>query len=841
MPISATYVFPSGDPSTAKYIVVGGFPDKASVISGKPFSGPDGIELKNCLHSANIAISDCYLTYIIKDVDHPRGQYIRETKKGPIISKYGQEYIKVLAKELSKCSAKIIITLGNIPLFVLTDRLSSFKWRGSVIDATLLSNKKVLSALDPNLAIPHIDYTTHKYLKGQYKYRRLLIFDFIRARKVQEGTWNPKDRSISIRPSFSFIKNFLRTCKHYGLLGNPISYDIEVDVFNGEMTCISFAYSPTDVISIPFTCERGDYFTIPQEAEVLLDIAEILENPDIPICGQNLCFDSHYMLRKYGIHVTNMHDTMVAQKILMPDYYVGLHFICSLYTDLPYYKDDGKYWLKGIGNFEIGWKYNALDSVVCADANPKQITALIKQGNYYTYLRKCKTIPPLVYIMEKGIRINLGSMTQAYNEMGKEAEAVLAKLHEACGFPLNPASPKQVADYFYDTKRLPVYKSKTGGRSTDEKALKRIARKGHKEAKLILTYRSLIKEQSTFLNPEKIDSDGRIRCSYNPVGTRFSRISSSGNIFGTGNNLQNQPHRVLHHFLADPNYVHYSLDLSQAENRIVAYEGKITQMIEAFERGDDIHGLTAKIMMRIFYGNEKADKMSIKALAPIGDGKKTWRDWGKKANHGLNYDLGFKTFSLYNEIPERDGKTIVNIYHRAYPGVRGGFHAYVKQCINKNRTLTNLMGRKTVFQDKLDDALYKDAYACIPQGTVGDLIDQRGMNFIYYSKDPLIQRVELMIQVHDSIGFQLPTPYHPTRPLSWKDHAYILDQIKRSLETPIYTHYKCKFVIPADIMMGVTLCKDEGVEFKTFTPESLENSYYEVTKKWLPLKLNSLN
>ena len=50
------------------------------------------------------------------------------------------------------------------------------------------------------------------------------------------------------------------------------------------------------------------------------------------------------------------------------------------------------------------------------------INTTLKQGNYYTYERKRKSISAYVYIMEKGIRINLGSMRQAYDEMGKEIE-----------------------------------------------------------------------------------------------------------------------------------------------------------------------------------------------------------------------------------------------------------------------------------------------------------------------------------------------------------------------------------------------------------------------------------
>jgi len=822
----STYVKPSGS-KDSPYIIVGEQPGRTEIIKGRYFCGPAGMELMDNLRIAGINVADCYLTSVIKDADHILGQYIEfNPRKGPTIHPLGQEYINELAAELDSCTGKVIIALGNVALYALADRTGVTKWRGSVISPTLVSNKLVIPSIHPSTIVPP---------KNQYTNKRLLIYDLSRAKKIKEDGYKPTERHISIRPTFSQCMNFLHTCELWGHLGNPIAYDIEVDVFNGEMTCISFAYTPTDVISIPFTSERGDYFTIPQEADIIKRIGKILEDPNIPILGQNMVFDCQYLLRKYGIHTNNIHDTMVAQKTMLPDYPVGLHFICSLYTDLPYYKDDGKYWLKGIGSWESGWRYNALDSVVCKDAYPKQINDLLKQHNYFTYERKRKSILPYVYIMEHGIRINLGSMQQAYDEMGVEIEDTLNELHKVCGFELNPNSPKQVATYFYITKKLPAYKNRDGGDTTDEKALKRISRKGFKEARLILKLRGLGKERSTFLDPGKVDTDGRMRCSYNPVGTRYSRASSSENIFGTGNNLQNQPHRVLTHFLADPYHVFYGMDLSQAENRIVAYVGRITQMIECFETGQDVHSLVAMIMANMYYGGKLPEGFNArKTLAPIGDGQKPWRDWGKKTGHAANYDITYKTLSLYNEIPERDGKMILDIYHKGFPGVRSGFHQHVQQCINRNRTLTNLMDRKTLFTDKIDEQLYREAYACIPQGTVGDIIDERGLNFVYYNSSKHFEYVKLMIQVHDQIGFQIPTPLHPTTPVSWDDHSKVLTDIKRSLETPLYTHYGLRFVVPVDTMMGVCLNKDEGVELSNFTPEYLESQYFKCTEKWLP-------
>jgi DNA polymerase I-like protein with 3'-5' exonuclease and polymerase domains/uracil-DNA glycosylase len=819
----STYLKPLGNPETAHYILVLGQPKTTDVLRGRALSSDTGQELESDLHAAGISPADCYITYVIKDLDRPASFYIQPKYRQKSIIGYevqdeGKKYLSLLASELASCSAKVVVAFGDLPLYVLADRLSPYKWRGSVIPTTLLGGKTLVSTLDPGSVV---------YPQFQYKNKRLIIWDLIRARSIVSGDWKPKSRNIITSPSFSTCLNFLSTCFQYGRLGNIIWFDIETNVYNYEMMCISFAYNAENVISIPFIGPNGDYFTPPQEREILLRISDLLEDPKIPIGGQNLVFDCLYLLNKYGIKSSNVHDTMVAQKTLLPDYPVGLDFICSSYTDLPYYKDDGKYWLKGVGTFDQGWRYNALDSIVCAEAFDQQCEMLTKQGNFYTYERKAKTIIPYIYLMQHGIKINLDTMTADYNRQQNLATSVADTLADIAGQRLNPNSPKQVAEYFYDDKGLKAYKSKTGGRATDEKAMKRISRKGFKEAKLILEYRGLIKESSTFLNPEKVSADGRMRCSYNPVGTRFARASSSTNLFGEGNNLQNQPHDVLTHFVADDNYVFYGLDLSQAENRIVAYVGRISQMIEAFEQGKDIHGLTASLMASIFYaGSDRARSINVKVdKAPIGDGSKTWRDWGKKANHGLNYDLGYKTFALYNEIPEKDSKLIVNTYHKAYPGVREGFHAYVKACLQKSRTLTNLMGRKTFFADALNDETFKAGYSCIPQGSVGDIIDLRGINYCYYNRHPLFQFVELLIQVHDQIGFQVPTPYHPETPVSWHDHCRILEMVKSSLEFPLRTHYGHKFVIPVDITMGICLNKDFGYDFRRPSPALLESTY----------------
>ena len=228
-------------------------------------------------------------------------------------------------------------------------------------------------------------------------------------------------------------------------------------------------------------------------------------------------------------------------------------------------------------------------------------------------------------------------------------------------------------------------------------------------------------------------------------------------------------------------------------------------MIKAFESGKDLHSLTGAMISGKDY-----DKVRFEYYenidCGIGDGKHPWRFWGKKCNHALNYDEGYKRFSLNLEIPERDGKRLHIAYHSAYPGVRGSYHSGVRSQLAKNRTLTNLLGRNVTFLGKWGDDLFKEAYACIPQGTCGDVINERGLNHIYYNQQ-WYRPVELLTQVHDSVGFQIPLS------LPMEEIAAILIRMKENLEQPLEWKGR-EFVIPADLTIGFNLYAKECQEIK---------------------------
>jgi uracil-DNA glycosylase family 4 len=821
-PKSKTFVPPSGR-LDAPYVLIGEQPGRVEVRERRVFVGPAGNELNSDLNAADVARPLCYLTNVIKDLDRHKDAYIQLYKGNrllsePIVSPQGQAYLDFLQWELSQTTSKYFGAIGAIALYALTGRLGITKWRGSLLDCTLAEGRKVIPMLHPATVIAP---------KFQYFNKRLIIFDLKRLRSYQSGLMVPTEREVTTGPTFIQVMDFLNYCQQKGLEGNRISYDIEVFMnrVHKQISCIAFATN-RHAMCIPFADSNGDYFVTWQEIEIWRKIAEVLEDPKIRICGQNLVFDGHFLLRLYGIRVTNLDDTMIAQNTIMPDYPKGLDFITSLWTDHPYYKADGKAFFKGSGKYQKFWVYNATDANICDEAIPKQMIEVDRLDNMAIYKEQVRLIEPLVYMMERGLKVDVKKMEATNRDYESKIIDFQEQLNEVVGRSLNANSFDQLGKYFHDEKKIKQFKKK-GKVTYGDDAMKRMIRKGVKEAKLIQQIRRYTKLRSTYLNLGKIDDDGRIRCSYNPVGTKFSRLSSSKNIWGTGGNQQNIPHHLQEFLVPDPGYVYYAFDLEQAENRIVAYVGEIINMIDCFESGQDVHSKTARMIMMVYYQIKELNNHDVLDLAPLGDGTHDWRFYGKKSNHGLNYDLGYKNFSLENEITETDGKMIYLAYHHLYPGVQQSYHSYVRQQLRNGRTLTNLMGRKTLFLGPLSgpkaDKTFKEAYSCIPQGTVGDIINKWGVNYIYYNQD-LFKPVELLRQVHDEIGFQIPLK------IPWSEHTKMLRMIKKSLEQPLTTHNGRTFVIPAELTMGITMNKEAGkdISFEEDLANNLKQGWKEL-------------
>ena len=765
---------------------------------GEPFVGQSGQLLNSLLSMAGIVRSTCYITNVIKEQPFKNNikLFIDLSKKVPIKTLEYDKYVESLKEELKDCKANILVAVGAVPLYALAGQRGITKRRGSMYESTLLPGRKVIPMIHPAAAL------------RQYIWQHYILYDLLKIKRESESPkLNFPESNIIIRPSFLDSMNYLSSCH----TKNIVAYDIEVS--NHELSCISFSHTKGSAISIPFT-ERGrEYFPPDQECEIMKRIALLLEDVNTTKLAQNAAFDNTFMFRKYGIKTRPIEDTMVAQAIIFPDFPKGLDFITSIHTDEPYYKDEGKFRIKtGMGSDEKFWIYNAKDSLVLMEAFPKMLEELNMLGNLDIYKHQTSLIEPLVYMGEKGLCVDHEGLIKASREAGEKLDALALELDTLTdGFIRNPNSPVQVKNYFYDEKgEKPYLNRKTHKPSVDEDALKRLARKGYKEAEVMLKIRTLAKLKGTYLDV-RLDEDKRLRCAFNPVGTKSGRLSSSKTIFGTGTNLQNQPEEMKKYMLADRGQIIYNVDLGQAENRVMAYIAPEYAMIKAFENGMDIHTQTAALIFR-----KHIDQISDKeGSCPIGSGRYSERFWGKKANHGLNYDLGYKTFALYYEIPEQEAKFIVSSYHTAYPGIRQ-YYEWIQAQLRSDRMLKNPFGRRRKFMGRWGYELFNEAYSWIPQSTIADKINMDGVLFLYKDQESF-KEVELLNQVHDSIVFQIPIKAGIER------HKNILNKVKKSLEQPIKWRAQT-FSIPADIEMGLDLKNT----FKVDENNSIEKRFKEI-------------
>jgi uracil-DNA glycosylase family 4 len=180
-----------------------------------------------------------------------------------------------------------------------------------------------------------------------------------------------------------------------------------------------------------------------------------------------------------------------------------------------------------------------------------------------------------------------------------------------------------------------------------------------------------------------------------------------------------------------------------------------------------------------------------------------------------NYAMGYKTFALNTEIPEKRAKELLEAYHARFPGLRQ-WHREVQDQIYRTRTLYNLFGRPKRFLGMIDQSLLRSAYAFIPQSTVAEQLN-RGITSISEDPQSFEWRVSLNLTVHDSVLLQIPNIYTPSQ-LSEFFHW-----IQSHMEIPLWAK-GTQFTIRCDAKLSLSNWK-EMVEIKSFDPETIEAAY----------------
>lgn len=728
----------------ARIMIVGEAPALTEIRVGRPFQGRAGEELNHLLASAHIDRDQCYLTNAsLSPVKGDKDRFFFASKNVP--SEVFLRGIVQLVRDIQRVKPNVIVPLGNYALWALTTQQQIMKRRGSILKSPI-TGSKLVPTIHPAALLRGRPDDGSDSQGGLWKLRTVVIWDLIRAKNESEyPDLRLKQRTIIIDP----VDEDQAVDR---LLAAPfITFDIES--WGGtRLACIGF--SPADpTLAYVFSNDGSN------RRRALFERVLGSDNPKV---GQNLMYDVT-MLDQCGLHARNIwHDTMLAQHVLFPELPRGLDFLASIYTDIPYYKDEGKVWdlPKTPGVLRQFYEYNGKDVLATTEIALAQIEELIGSGQEPIFRREMQIFEPLRWVTYHGMRCDTKKLDQFIFDNDATLRKAEIELKKIAGPDFNPRSSVQMANLVYNTRKLPP-RYKGGRLRTDANTLKDIeARTGDPIVSLIMSHRKAQKLHSNYFNRKILSPDNRIRSVYRIDGTISGRLSSAEPLWGPGLNGQNLPPQAREMLIADEGFELWELDQSQAEAVVVAYLANDPVHIDCFRYGKDVHRVTACYLL----GISPDEWQSIPKKSMI-------RELAKKCNHGFNYDMQWMTFMLtvnakYDpndpnspKLDPQSAKLTREVYMRSRPALRGYWDS-IRAKLRQDRTLVTPLGRKHVFLDQWSDTMLRQAYSWIPQSTVGDATNI-GIAQVYASEDDNIRYLfkhgmRLWGQVHDSAIFQVP-------------------------------------------------------------------------------------
>jgi DNA polymerase-1 len=356
-------------------------------------------------------------------------------------------------------------------------------------------------------------------------------------------------------------------------------------------------------------------------------------------------------------------------------------------------------------------------------------------------------LAPVLYQMERaGLKVDPKVLADLSNYIGQELHKLTVKIYQMAGREFNIGSPKQVGDVLGELNILSGRKTSTGRVSTSKAVLEELAQT-YELPRLIIDYRELDKLKSVYTDalPHQIAADGRIHCLLNQTVAATGRLSSSDP------NLQNIPirselgRRIRRAFVAEKGHQIISADYSQLELRLLAHITQDPVMLEAFQKGEDIHARTAKLV----FGAKTDEEL------------KEARRFAKIVNFAIAYAIEPWGLSQRVGISRQEAKKVIADYYNTYKGVRRYMeevpirareHGYVRSIYGRIRPLPGINDRNA----NIRKAAEREAINMPIQGTASDIVKIAMLHVDEEFKRAGLKS-RLLMQVHDELLVESPS------------------------------------------------------------------------------------
>lgn len=373
------------------------------------------------------------------------------------------------------------------------------------------------------------------------------------------------------------------------------------------------------------------------------------------------------------------------------------------------------------------------------------VTKELKDKNQYELYENIEL--PVTRILGEmefaGTEIDLDVLKEMDTAFDETIEKLANDIYRISGTTFNISSPKQLGQVLFEDLGLKGGKKTKTGYSTSQDVLEKII-DAHPVVPLVLEYRMLTKLSSTYLKglQEQVFPDNKIHTIYKQTLTHTGRLSS------VDPNLQNIPVRseegklIRKAFVSHNGYL-VSFDYSQIELRILAHMAHVTNLIDAFNQGKDIHRHTAALVFGV-----KDEEVTPQM-----------RSQAKAVNFGIIY--GMSEFRLSKDIGMSisEARYFINKYFETYPEVKTYMDEVVETC-KKQGYVSTLLNRKRyipTINDKnfmVRQQAQRYAMNTPIQGTGADILKLAMIEVDKALKEKNLKS-QMILQVHDELIFDV--------------------------------------------------------------------------------------
>jgi len=420
-------------------------------------------------------------------------------------------------------------------------------------------------------------------------------------------------------------------------------------------------------------------------------IKNILESRAVKIF-QNAKFDLQFFMA-LDIHPTPIFDTMLAGQLLRSSdgaSRANLDALAQHYLSETVPKDEQKSnWSGELSQSQL--EYAARDADILLRLREAMVKKIYENDLSEIALIEFSCAIAIAQIEYTGIRLNVPQWNILLEKTVQERNEALDTLYGYTGRPVVQMSlfgDDTVIGHNFDSNPFVLKLLKSNGIHTASTSKQDLAPHAkHPLVRAISAYRKAAKALSSFLYPIPSaihPKTGRLHPRYGQIGAWSGRMSCSNP------NIQQIPRAQAFRacFIAAPERTFIIADYSQIELRVAAEMTGDKRMITAYQNGEDLHKLTASLML-----GKPMDSITSQE-----------RQAAKAVNFGLIYAMGaagLKQYALQSygvEMTIEQAEAFRNRFFKAYTGIAHWHSNLKKSPPTESRTLA---GRKFTFSDKV--------------------------------------------------------------------------------------------------------------------------------------------